>query len=41
MAVVAGANHGTGFEIVRQLADRSVTVVLTARKPNAGVTATA
>src|SRR5262249_31714609 len=36
-----GCRRGIGSEIVRQLAARGVTVVLTARKPAAGATAAA
>jgi NAD(P)-dependent dehydrogenase (short-subunit alcohol dehydrogenase family) len=37
--VVTGANRGIGFEICRQAAVRGATVILTARKPDAGATA--
>jgi NAD(P)-dependent dehydrogenase (short-subunit alcohol dehydrogenase family) len=40
IAVVTGANRGIGLEVCRQLAQRGVHVVLTARKPEAGGTAT-
>src|SRR5215510_5249677 len=36
IAVVTGGNRGIGFEICRQLSGRGATVVLTARKPEAG-----
>jgi NAD(P)-dependent dehydrogenase (short-subunit alcohol dehydrogenase family) len=36
IALVSGANRGIGLEIVRQLAAKNVTVVLTSRNPSAG-----
>jgi short-subunit dehydrogenase len=36
VAVVTGANKGTGFEFVRQLAKEGITVVLTAREATRG-----
>ena len=39
MAVVTGANRGIGREIVRQLAGRAITAVLTARDGAAADTA--
>ncbi|KAK9076702.1 hypothetical protein SSX86_005036 [Deinandra increscens subsp. villosa] len=41
IAVVTGGNKGVGFEICRQLADKSVTVVLTARDEKRGADAVA
>lgn len=40
VAVVTGANRGMGFEVCRELAQRGVHVVLTARKWEAGRVAT-
>ncbi|KAK1409046.1 hypothetical protein QVD17_41318 [Tagetes erecta] len=41
IAVVTGGNKGVGFEICRQLADKAVTVVLTARDEKRGIDAVA
>ncbi|XP_057834200.2 salutaridine reductase [Cryptomeria japonica] len=39
VAVVTGANKGIGFEIVRQFAENVLTVILTARDANRGLSA--
>src|SRR5262245_9503228 len=39
IALVTGANRGIGFEVCRQLAQKGLLVILTARNPDAGESA--